>query len=91
MKPSEDFRKRMMEGYGLATVQVIFPYPDYPSVLAPPFEWQTLDIAPGFPRIRRFLEHWRKKIVVQPVHIFVFHSRLITPTEIRIAGEFRLN
>jgi uncharacterized protein Usg len=35
--------------------------PDHPSLLQS-FVWQTLDLAPQYPRIHRFLDFWRREI-----------------------------
>jgi uncharacterized protein Usg len=57
-------------GPRLATAQVLYYMPDHPSLLQS-FVWQTQDTAPGFPRIARFLDHWRRDIeaVIHSVEI----------------------
>ncbi len=44
--------------------------PDHPALLQS-FLWQTLDEAPDFPRIQRFLNFWREQIdaVIHSVEI----------------------
>jgi uncharacterized protein Usg len=48
-------------GKRLATAEVLYYMPAHPSLLQS-FLWQTLDQAPDFPRIQRFLEFWRREI-----------------------------
>jgi uncharacterized protein Usg len=50
-----------LQGWRLATAEVIYYLPDHPSLLQS-FTWQTLDLAPRYPRIHRFLEFWRREI-----------------------------
>jgi uncharacterized protein Usg len=35
--------------------------PDHPGLLQT-FLWQTLDLAPRYPRLARFLDHWRREV-----------------------------
>lgn len=56
----EDF-KLAMKGWRLATAEVIYYLPDHPTLLQS-FMWQTMDIAPEFPRMRRFLDFWKREI-----------------------------
>lgn len=48
-------------GQRLTTAEVLYYIPDHPSLLQT-FLWQTLDEAPDFPRIQKFLEFWRREI-----------------------------
>ena len=50
-----------LKGWRLATAEVLYYLPDHPSLLQS-FIWQTLDIAPHYPRIHRFLDYWRREI-----------------------------
>jgi uncharacterized protein Usg len=73
---------RQLDGYSLATVEIHYYLPDHPSLLQQ-FIWQTYDLAPHFPALARFLDHWRREIEA-PLHsIRVAHSRLLGPTEWR--------
>ena len=45
--------------------------------------WQDYDLAPAFPILARFLDHWRRELE-GPLHsVRVAHRRLIRPTEWR--------
>lgn len=50
-----------LNGWRLATAEVLYYMPDHPSLLQS-FVWQTLDLAPEYPRIRQFLDYWRREI-----------------------------
>jgi uncharacterized protein Usg len=50
-----------LKGWRLATAEVLYYIPDHPSLLQS-FMWQTLDLAPQYPRIHRFLDFWRREI-----------------------------
>ncbi len=50
-----------LKGWRLATAEVLYYLPDHPSLLQS-FVWQTLDLAPAYPRIHRFLNFWRREI-----------------------------
>ncbi len=50
-----------LKGWRLATAEVLYYMPDHPSLLQS-FIWQTLDLAPEYPRIHRFLNFWKREI-----------------------------
>lgn len=50
-----------LRGWRLATAEVLYYMPDHPALLQS-FVWQTLDLAPQYPRIHQFLEFWRREI-----------------------------
>lgn len=74
-------------GKRLTTAEVLYYIPDHPSLLQS-FLWQTLDEAPDFPRVQRFLEFWRREIdaVIHSVAISSAHE--IRPGRTRHAQFF---
>ena len=50
-----------LRGWRLATAEVLYYMPDHPTLLQS-FIWQTLDLAPSYPRIHKFLDFWRREI-----------------------------
>lgn len=66
--------------YSLVTVRVIYFLPDYHDLIQE-FLWQTLDQRPRYPRVQRFLDHWRREIdaVIKEIEI----SELNTPQQWR--------
>lgn len=72
---TDEFALRL-KGWRLATAEVLYYMPDHPSLLQS-FIWQTLDLAPQYPRVHKFLEFWRAEIQA------VIHSvRLATGEEL---------
>ena len=61
-----------LRGARLTTAEVIYFMPDHPALLQA-FIWQTQDSAPDYPRIRAFLDHWRREIeaVIHSVRVSV--------------------
>ena len=88
---SRDFRRQLLEGYGLTTAQILYRLPDHPSLLQT-YVWQEYDLFPKFPALNRFLAFWLENLE-GPLHsVTVAHSRLIRPAEIRaVNSEFRLH
>jgi uncharacterized protein Usg len=62
--------EHQLRGKRLTTAEVLYYMPDHPSLLQR-FQWQTLDIAPDFPRIHQFLDFWRREIdaVIHSVNV----------------------
>ena len=90
MEIDKDF-KRQLGGARLMTAEVLYHMPDHPGLLQS-FVWQTLDVAPRFPRLGQFLTHWRNEIEAVIHSVRVGHSGLVSPVELaHVNGEFRLN
>jgi uncharacterized protein Usg len=71
-----------LKGWRLATAEVLFYMPDHPSLLQS-FVWQTLDLAPAYPRLHRFLDFWRREIEA------VIHSVRLASGETLAPAVFR--
>lgn len=80
-----DFQK-MLAGYGLTTAKILYRMPDHPSFLQT-FQWQFADVAPEYPRLRRFLDYWKREIEAAIHSVEVSHRALIAPHEIRMVRE----
>lgn len=74
--------RRQIKGYGLLTAEIHYWMPDHPSLLQQ-FVWQTHDLAPAFPELARFLDHWRRDVQATLHSIRVAHNNLIGPAEWR--------
>jgi uncharacterized protein Usg len=83
--------ERMLQGHGLMTAQIFYRMPDYRNLLQT-FLWQEYDLAPEFPRLRKFLDFWQRELD-GPLHSVVYsHRQLIRPGEWRkVDGEFTLH
>ena len=87
---SRDFR-RMVEGYGLTTANILYRLPDHPSIVQS-YVWQEYDIHPEFPQLRKFLDFWTRSLEGKLHSVSVAHVGLIRPAEISVIGaEFRLH
>ena len=57
---NEDLRLRL-QGFRPVTAEIIYRLPDYPDLLQS-FVWQQLDRVPEYPRLKDFLNYWRRNI-----------------------------
>ena len=82
---SSDFEQQL-NGAGLLTTEILYFRPDHPKILQS-FVWQTVDMAPKFPRLAQFLDHWRRDIEAVIHSINIAHSHLLKPAEVRMVGD----
>jgi uncharacterized protein Usg len=71
-----------LTGRRLTTAEVLFYMPAHPTLLQS-FLWQTLDVAPDFPRVHQFLEYWRREIDAVIHSVTVSGVELIAPARVR--------
>jgi uncharacterized protein Usg len=69
----EEFAQRL-RGATLLTAEVLYYMPDHPKLLQT-FMWQTLDEAPGYPRLSRFLDFWRREVEAVIHSVRVAHGQ----------------
>ena len=50
-----------LQSWRMTTTEVLYYMPDHPKLLQS-FLWQTLDLAPNYPRVRKFLDFWKAEI-----------------------------
>jgi uncharacterized protein Usg len=81
----EEF-ERQLRGGRLTTAEVTYYMPDHPMLLQE-FLWQTMDEAPDFPRIRRFLDFWRREIDAVIHSVRVSYVGIVAPARIRVADD----
>jgi uncharacterized protein Usg len=67
-----------LKGYRLATAEVVYRLPDHPAILQT-FVWQHYDIAPEYPVLRRFLDHWLAHIEARLHSVRVTRQDLVGP------------
>lgn len=77
----EDIELRL-RGWRLATAEVLYYLPDHPSLLQS-FIWQTLDLAPRYPRIHRFLDFWRAEIDAVIHSVRLASGETLAPAPVR--------
>ena len=73
---------RQLDGYGLSLVQIHYYLPDHPSLLQF-YVMQQYDLAPRFPELERFLDHWRREVEAVLHSACVAHQDLVGPAEWR--------
>ena len=76
-----DFEDQL-NGKLLTTAEVLYYMPDHPKLLQS-FLWQTLDIAPDYPRVQRFLEFWRREIEAVIHSVSITNAGLLVPARVR--------
>jgi uncharacterized protein Usg len=82
---------RQLEGYRLATAEILYHMPDHPGLLQS-FVWQHLDLAPDYPELRRFLDFWTHSIDGKLHSVTVGRCQLIAPSRLSHAsGLLRLH
>ncbi|HEX4181543.1 MAG TPA: protein usg [Caulobacteraceae bacterium] len=75
---------RRLRGERLTTAEVLYYMPDHPALLQR-FLWQTLDLSPDYPRIRRFLHYWRHEIHAVIHSVEVAGGGLAAPARLNIS------
>lgn len=85
----QDFERRM-QGWRLTTAEVVYYLPDHPSLLQS-FVWQTLDLAPKYPRIEQFLAFWRREIEAVIHSVRIASGVTLAPAILQASRELRLN
>ena len=76
-----------LNGWRLATAEVLYYLPDHPKLLQS-FVWQTLDLAPAYPRIHRFLDFWRREIDAVIHSVQLATGETLAPGRIQHAGAY---
>jgi uncharacterized protein Usg len=74
-----------LQGWRLATAEVLYYMPDHPTLLQS-FVWQTLDLAPRYPRIHQFLNFWRQEIDAVIHSVTLASGETIAPARVNTAS-----
>ena len=81
---------RQLEGYRLATAEILYHLPDHPGLLQT-YVWQDYDLAPRYPVLGRFLDFWTRDLE-GPVHsVRLAGRRIISAAEIAAGTLFGIN
>lgn len=78
-----------LKGWRLTTAEVLYYMPDHPRLLQS-FMWQTLDLAPRYPRISAFLDHWRAEIEATIHSVRLCSGDALAPARVEAGREWRL-
>jgi uncharacterized protein Usg len=74
-----------LQGWRLATAEVLYYIPDHPTLLQT-FIWQTLDLAPQYPRIHKFLDFWRREIDAVIHSVTLASGETLAPARVNTAN-----
>ncbi len=77
--------ERQMRNYRLTTAEILYHMPDHPDLLQS-FVWQTLDLAPRFPVLTKFLEYWERNIEAKLHSVTVAQRGIVSPARFRAAS-----
>lgn len=76
-----------LQGWRMATAEVLYYMPDHPKLLQS-FVWQTLDLAPSYPRIHKFLDFWRREIDAVIHSVELGSGELLAPAPVKRADYY---
>lgn len=77
--------QRQLNGYRLTTAEILYRMPDHLELLQS-YVWQSLDIAPEYPELYKFLEFWEREID-GPIHsVKVAGTDLLKPAGTRLVA-----
>jgi len=81
----------MLRDYRLTTAEIIYHFPDHPMLLQS-FVWQELDLAPKFPRMKKFITFWEAELDGKIHSVKIMQAELIAPHEFRLVnGSIRIH
>jgi uncharacterized protein Usg len=90
MAEQSNLLSMQLAGWTLTTAEVLYYMPDHPSLLQS-FTWQTLDLAPRYPRLHQFLDYWRREIEAVIHSVRLATGEELAPAKVRAATEFTLH
>lgn len=81
---------RQLEGYRLATAEILYHMPDHPGLLQS-YVWQDYDVAPKYPVLSRFLDFWTRELEA-PLHsVRVAGKKIVSAAEIATGALFQIH
>lgn len=92
MRNAERERQRLMfvQGYRLATAEILYRLPDHPDLLQS-YVWQDYDLPPRYPALSKFLAFWEANLDGKLHSVRVTSARLIGPGRYRTAESFMIH
>ena len=72
----------MVKDYRLTTAEILYHMPDHPSLLQT-YVWQSLDIAPKFPVLHKFLAFWETSLDGRLHSVKIASAELLKPSRYR--------
>lgn len=81
---------RQLQGFRLATAEILYHLPDHPSVLQS-YIWQDYDLAPRYPVLSKFLDFWMRELD-GPIHSVSFGSKeVVSAADLNTGSCYLLN
>jgi len=81
---------QQMNGYRLATAEILYRLPDHPRLLQS-YIWQDYDLAPSYPVLTSFLGFWARELE-GPIHsVRLAGKKLISAAELKSVSAVGLN
>ncbi len=83
-------RRMFVDGYRLATAEIVYRMPDHPELLQS-YVWQDYDLPPRYPALSKFLAFWEANLDGKLHSVRLTSQRLIGPGKMRAAQSFMLH
>jgi uncharacterized protein Usg len=77
-----------LKDYRLTTAVILYRMPDHPGLLQS-YIWQQMDVAPGYPELRKFLDFWRRELDGEVHSVRVASAKLMRPPSYRNCGAYQ--
>jgi uncharacterized protein Usg len=74
--------ERQLNGYRLTTAEIVYRMPDHLDLLQT-YVWQSLDLAPSFPELHKFLKFWERELEGPLYAVKVAGSEILAPARSR--------
>jgi uncharacterized protein Usg len=76
-----------LRDYRLTTAEILYRMPDHPGLLQS-YIWQQMDLAPGYPELRKFLDFWHRELDGKVHSVRIASARLIKAPSYRSPGAY---
>ena len=71
-----------IKDFRLTTAEILYHMPDHPALLQT-YVWQNMDLVPGYPELRRFLDFWEANLDGKLHSVRVAAGAPLKPTPLR--------
>ncbi|MFQ5562951.1 MAG: usg protein [Parvularculaceae bacterium] len=79
-----------LQGYRLATAEILYCMPDHPGLLQS-YVWQDYDLAPHYPVLCKFLDFWVRELDGRLHSVKLAGKRLVSPADIASGRVYSLH
>ena len=78
----------VIKDYRLTTAEILYRLPDHPVILQS-YIWQSMDIAPDYPELKKFLNFWERELEGKLHSVRVATNKLARDGRVRHADTLR--